>query len=66
MIDTLYDMMAGGVFDRFPTMPTMILEAGVGWLPSLFERFEEHREHVRPHQGAASGRRRRWRSSSAR
>jgi uncharacterized protein len=44
MIHTLYDMMAGGVFDRFPTMPTMILEAGVGWLPSMFERFEEHRE----------------------
>jgi predicted TIM-barrel fold metal-dependent hydrolase len=44
MIATLYDMMSGGVFDRFPTMPTMILEAGVGWLPSFFERFEEHRE----------------------
>jgi predicted TIM-barrel fold metal-dependent hydrolase len=44
MIATVYDMMAGGVFDRFPTMPTMILEAGVGWLPSFFERFEEHRE----------------------
>ncbi|TMA38289.1 MAG: hypothetical protein E6J79_07420 [Deltaproteobacteria bacterium] len=44
MIYTLYDMMAGGVFDRFPAMPTMILEAGVGWLPSMFERFEEHRE----------------------
>ena len=44
MIHTLYDMMAGGVFDRFPTMPTMILEAGVGWMPSMFERFEEHRK----------------------
>ena len=44
MIATLYDMMAGGVFDRFPTMPTMILEAGVGWLPSFFERFEEHQK----------------------
>jgi predicted TIM-barrel fold metal-dependent hydrolase len=44
MIYTLYDMMSGGVFDRFPTMQTMILEAGVGWLPSFFERFEEHRE----------------------
>jgi len=44
MMHTLYDMMAGGVFDRFPTMPTMILEAGVGWLPSMLERFEEHRE----------------------
>ena len=44
MIATLYDMMAGGVFDRFPTMPTMILEAGVGWLPSMFERFEEHQK----------------------
>jgi len=44
MIHTLYEMMAGGVFDRFPTMQTMILEAGVGWLPSFFERFEEHRE----------------------
>src|SRR5262249_29875706 len=44
MIFTLYDLMSGGVFDRFPTMPTMILEAGVGWLPSFFERFEEHRE----------------------
>src|SRR5437016_2575248 len=44
MIYTLYDMMAGGVFDRFPTMPTMILEAGAGWLPSMFERFEEHQK----------------------
>ena len=44
MIATLYDMMSGGVFDRFPTIQTMILEAGVGWLPSFFERFEEHRE----------------------
>ena len=44
MISTLYDMMAGGIFDRFPTMPTMILEAGAGCLPSMFERFEEHRE----------------------
>jgi uncharacterized protein len=44
MIATLYDMMSGGIFDRFPTMQTMILEAGVGWLPSFFERFEEHRE----------------------
>src|SRR2546427_690314 len=44
MMFTLYDMMAGGVFDRFPTMPTMILQAGVGWPPSFFERLEEHRE----------------------
>jgi predicted TIM-barrel fold metal-dependent hydrolase len=44
MIATLYDMMSGGVFDRFPTMQTMILEAGAGWIPSFFERFEEHRE----------------------
>jgi predicted TIM-barrel fold metal-dependent hydrolase len=44
MIATLYDMMAGGVFDRFPTMRTMILEAGAGWLPSFLERFEEHKK----------------------
>jgi predicted TIM-barrel fold metal-dependent hydrolase len=44
MMVTLYDMMSGGVFDRYPTMQTMILEAGVGWLPSMFERFEEHRQ----------------------
>lgn len=44
MIATVYDMMWGGVFDRFPTMPTMILEAGAGWLPSMFERFEEHQK----------------------
>jgi uncharacterized protein len=44
MMYTLYDMMAGGVFDRFPKMQTMILEAGVGWIPSMFERWEEHRE----------------------
>jgi predicted TIM-barrel fold metal-dependent hydrolase len=48
MIATLYDMMWGGVFDRFPTMQTMILEAGAGWLPSMFERFEEHREMFGP------------------
>jgi hypothetical protein len=44
MMHTLYDMMAGGVFDRFPTMQTMILEAGCGWIPSMFERWEEHME----------------------
>jgi predicted TIM-barrel fold metal-dependent hydrolase len=44
MMHTLYDMMSGGVFDRFPTMPTMILEAGCGWIPSMFERWEEHME----------------------
>ncbi len=44
MMHTLYDMMAGGVFDRFPKMQTMILEAGCGWIPSMFERFEEHME----------------------
>ena len=44
MIQTVYDMMAGGVFDRFPTLPTMILEAGAGWIPSMFERFEEHQK----------------------
>jgi predicted TIM-barrel fold metal-dependent hydrolase len=44
MMHTLYDMMSGGVFDRFPTMQTMILEAGAGWVPSMLERFEEHRE----------------------
>jgi uncharacterized protein len=44
MMHTLYDMMAGGVFDRFPRMQTMILEAGCGWIPSMFERWEEHME----------------------
>ncbi len=44
MISTLWDMMSGGVFDRFPRMQTMILEAGAGWIPSMFERMEEHRE----------------------
>jgi predicted TIM-barrel fold metal-dependent hydrolase len=44
MMHTLYDMMSGGVFDRFPNLQTMILEAGCGWLPSMFERWEEHME----------------------
>jgi predicted TIM-barrel fold metal-dependent hydrolase len=44
MMHTLYDMMAGGVFDRFPDLQTMILEAGCGWIPSMFERWEEHME----------------------
>ncbi|MDG2305733.1 MAG: amidohydrolase family protein [Candidatus Binatia bacterium] len=43
MIATLYDMMSGGIFDRFPNLQTMILEAGAGWIPSFFERFEDHR-----------------------
>jgi predicted TIM-barrel fold metal-dependent hydrolase len=44
MMGTLYDMMSGGIFDRFPRMRTMILEAGAGWIPSMFSRFEEHQE----------------------
>ena len=44
MMHTLYDMMSGGVFDRFPNLQTMILEAGCGWIPSMFERWEEHME----------------------
>jgi hypothetical protein len=44
MMYTLYDMMSGAVFDRFPHLQTMILESGVGWIPPMFERWEEHRE----------------------
>lgn len=50
MIATLYDMMAGGIFDRFPGLQTMILEAGAGWIPSFFERFEEHRRLFGPYK----------------
>src|SRR5262249_26362419 len=38
MIHTLHDMMSGGVFDRFPGMPTMILEAGAGRRAAPFAR----------------------------
>lgn len=34
----------GGVLDRFPTLRTVFLESGVGWVPYFVHRMEEHRE----------------------
>jgi predicted TIM-barrel fold metal-dependent hydrolase len=42
---TLYE---GGIFQRFPKMHTLFLEAGVGWLPWWLERIDEERMQYRP------------------
>lgn len=33
-------MMVGGVFERFPTLRTVFLEAGVGWVPFMLDRLD--------------------------
>ena len=46
------NVVAAGVFDRFPTMKLLCVEGGASWLPGLVERMEEaYRKHsmwVRP------------------
>jgi uncharacterized protein len=38
------NMVFGGVFERFPTLRVAFLEAGVGWIPWLVDRLDEHYE----------------------
>ena len=37
-------LVCGGVLERFPAMRVLLLEAGAGWGPYLFERLDEHYE----------------------
>jgi predicted TIM-barrel fold metal-dependent hydrolase len=40
------NLVAAGVFDRFPTMKLLCVEGGASWLPGLIERMEEaYRQH---------------------
>jgi predicted TIM-barrel fold metal-dependent hydrolase len=38
-------VVCGGVLERFKTLRIALLESGVGWVPYMFERFDEHYEH---------------------
>jgi predicted TIM-barrel fold metal-dependent hydrolase len=38
----------GGVFERFPRLQTLFLEAGVGWVPWWLHRIDEERKQYRP------------------
>jgi predicted TIM-barrel fold metal-dependent hydrolase len=42
----MVDMIARGVFDRFPRLRVGFLEAGCAWVPYWLERLEEHMEFV--------------------
>ena len=37
-------LVCGGVLERFPALRVLLLEAGAGWGPYLFERLDEHHE----------------------
>jgi len=38
-------LVCGGVLQRHPRLRLALLESGVGWVPFLFERLDEHWEH---------------------
>ena len=42
-------LVCGGVLERFSRLRVLLLEAGAGWGPYLFERLDEHYEK-RPHE----------------
>lgn len=42
----MVDMMARGVFERFPRLRVGFLEAGCSWVPYWLDRLEEHMEFV--------------------
>jgi predicted TIM-barrel fold metal-dependent hydrolase len=37
-------VVGGGVLERFPRLRCALLESGIGWVPFLFERLDEHWE----------------------
>jgi predicted TIM-barrel fold metal-dependent hydrolase len=41
------DLSLGGVFERFPSLKVVFLEAGIGWMPSFIDRLDEAYESVR-------------------
>jgi predicted TIM-barrel fold metal-dependent hydrolase len=40
-------LLDGGVFERFPTLKVLFLEAGVGWVPYWLRRLDAEREQYR-------------------
>jgi len=44
----LSSIVCGGLLDRFPRLRWAILESGIGWVPYLMERLDEHYERL-PH-----------------
>lgn len=41
------DLSLGGVLERFPHLKVVFLEAGIGWMPSFFDRLDGAYESVR-------------------
>ena len=45
----MMDLIAGGVFDRFPAMRVGFFESGLGWMPYWIDRMDEHFEVMGHH-----------------
>jgi predicted TIM-barrel fold metal-dependent hydrolase len=39
-------MIADGLFDRFPKLKVVCVEAGAGWVPYIMDRMDEKYEHL--------------------
>ena len=39
-------MIADGLFDRFPRLKVLCVEAGCGWAPYIMDRMDEKYEHL--------------------
>src|SRR3978361_2333617 len=40
-------LVCGGVFERFPKLRVVIMEGGLGWIPSLSARMDKHWSRLR-------------------
>jgi|YelNatPaOPRAMG01_1025707.scaffolds.fasta_scaffold00286_48 predicted TIM-barrel fold metal-dependent hydrolase len=46
VVPAMMTMIADGLFDRFPRLKVMCVEAGCGWAPYIMDRMDEKYEHL--------------------
>jgi predicted TIM-barrel fold metal-dependent hydrolase len=46
IVPAMMTMIADGLFDRFPKLKVVCVEAGAGWVPYIMDRMDEKYEHL--------------------